>query len=894
MSPDKLPHNLAALRSEWRGHVRAALAAGTAPGVPPARLALLNEGIDACLAQLDGLPPPAILDRFYIAVRALVTADWRGALRALEQEGMRRLRIWAGSRLDAACSVTGTKVATAATRLREALLASAIPRPCTPAVCLGGVPPAPAAEICARRWALCTRPGLREPAEEVGKALAWVEASVAEFGKGDPCLPSPEMGAARLIEQLRRLDIARSAFVVALEALLQAFAQVMRDQMDDAAAREAAVLAAALLEILHPQASAFGQLSPALEPALGQEGAASISEALRGADAAITTARVALENATDAASLAQALALLGPGDEPTQALRALLAASRTAVQDMLLAAALPAVQVADEAAKILLGGMIKALEAARNIRRDALPELRRLDQRLGLRGGERLATLLYLNLSPPIPETLVDPVIGKDELDREADRIQAALIGDLAVRVDELAVTVPVWFLGGGGSSVERILRGLGDRLLAAARQTLLRVLDVDELRAKLENGLAKLVPVRRRLDYAWTVPGPSKEKDLGSIVTFRGGGFSVRAEAVLDLLKPAAPVTGRVSGTIGDFDIGIKAVGAKWLTLNFTGIRFEAAPGSPASLEEPKLKGFKPEGSLLFLAGLAAYCKLKDGDAGDGAQAAGGTPAPNGIYTIPRPSGGAGLRAGYGLSLGTLQVGTMSVLDVVFDAHVELPFDGDPGHAELALSTPDRPATLVCAPYGGTAYAKIRSVPRPGRTNLATQFDVGFQFGAAVAISFGVLQGSGRVMTGLRVFDVGEGPGFSGLFVAAFEGHIACFGIAASFVLALSYRPGASGNRLTGTAALTYSFSIGPVKKSFTVHVTRDAGNGLETGMNLVPHHGDQPRTMLASMSPGPLPLPSPRAHLRADVPGMMQDWARYSARFAKPVGVLGRRRRA
>ncbi len=278
-----------------------------------------------------------------------------------------------------------------------------------------------------------------------------------------------------------------------------------------------------------------------------------------------------------------------------------------------------------------------------------------------------------------------------------------------------------------------------------------------------------------RRLDYAWALPALSEKIDLGGIVTFNGGGFRVRTEAVLDLMKPTAPVTGRVSGTIGDFDIGIKLGSVRWLTLSFSGIGFEAVPGAAARVEEPKLKSFKPEGSLLFLAGLAAYCKLQGGDTtGAGATdgAAGATPVPNGIYTT---SAGEALgRAGYGLSFGPLQIGTMAVLDVVFDAHVELPFDGDPGHAQLSLSTPERPATLVCAPYGGTAYARLRSVARSGKLNLATEFDVAFQFGAAVAISFGILQGSGRVMTGLRVFDQGTGPGFSALFVAAFEGQYA------------------------------------------------------------------------------------------------------------------------
>jgi hypothetical protein len=900
-----LPSRLTDLRRKWREQVRTELDADPVPSVPPARLTLLHDAIESALARLDGLPAPPVLARFYATLLAFVNPDsrgalpnWRGALRELEREGVRRLRAWASSELDDACSAAGTKVAVAAQRLREALLATAIPRPCEPAVCSTATPPSPAAEICARLWALCTRNALGQPAAAVGAALARLEAAVAGFGQGNPCAPNPAEGAARLMLELRRLDVARAVFGTALAQLLKALAQAAEQQMEDAAAREAAVLAAALLALLRPPQAAFGRLQTALEPALGDSGALAAVNVLRDADATVGSAQVALEAATDANSLALALAKLNDAGLPAKALDALVVAGRATVDDLLFAAALPAAQAADEAAKRLLGAMDVFLDKAQAMRSgSAQEELRRLDQRLGLRGEEQLAALLYLDFKPRFPALPSEPIVGKDALDRERERITAALDGDAMSRADTLADMVQIWFLGGNGSSVDQILRNLGDRLLAAARHRLLRVLDVDRLRTELEAELAKLVPARRKFDYAWAVPALDKELDLG-IVSFKGGGFQVRAEAVLDLMRPSEPLTGSVSGSIADFDIGISTSpgGPKLLTLFFSGIRFEGAPGAAARVEEPKLKSFKPEGFLVFLAGLAVYCKLQGGDSsGAGAPSAtpGVTPVPNGIYTIPRPGGGTGLRAGYGLSFGALQIGTMAILDVVFDAHVELPFDGDPGHAQVSCSTPENPATMVCAPYGGTAYARLRSVAQPGKAELATEFDVAFQFGAAVAFSFGILKGSGRVMTGLRVFDQLGGPGFSALFVAAFEGHIACFGIAASFVLTMTYRRTPQGNKLSGRAALTYSFSVGPLKKSFTVHVTRNAGQGLENNASLeLPARGE-PRIMLANAY---LARPAPRrpAHLHADVPGMMQAWPRYAARYANPHHVLGRRRRA
>ena len=904
---ESLPKDLKTLRSSWRERVGLALDADPMPDVPAARLTLFHTAIRQTLAAVGGVSAPPVLDRFYIALRAFISGDWRGALNTLDQVGVRRLHAWVGSRLDDACSAAGTKVAVAAQRLRDALLAAAIPRPCEPTVCSAPTPPSAAAEICARLWALCARNELHNPAAAVGEALARLETAVSAFGQGDPCKPSPVEGAARLTAEIRRLDAARAAFGTALATLLTALGKAAQQQMEDAAASEAAVLAAALLALLRPAPTgllaklrlapgAFDQLQSALEPALGAEGANAAVTLLRDADQTVGLAQDALEKAKDAASVIQALAKLGDSANPTKALIALIEAGRAAVEDLVFAAALPAAQVADDAAKRLLDAMYIYLTKAKQLRAEWVDMLRPLDQQLDLRGEEQLTALLYIDFGPPpFPELPSAPITGEDKLDRECKRIDSARNADATGRANELAVTVPVWFFpGGGGSSVDQIIRNLGDRLLAAARHKLVRVLDVDDLRVRLQEALAKLVPARRRLDYAWALPAPAKTIDLG-IVTFKGGGFQVNAASVLDLLEPAKPVTGLVSGSIGDFEIGIQLDKTKLLTLFFTGVGFEAAPGTAARVDEPRLKRFEPSGSLLFLAGLAAYCKLQGGDPAN-ADAAGSvpgvTPTPNGIYTVPRPGGGAGIRSGYGLSFGALQIGTMAVLDVVFDAHVELPFDGDPGHAQLSLSTPEKPATLVCAPYGGTAYARLQSVARIGKSQLATNFDVAFQFGGAVAISFGILQGSGRVMTGLRVFEQGDGPGFSALFVAAFEGHIACFGIAASFVLALSY---SAQGRLSGTAALTYSFSVGPVKKSFTVHVTRDAGKGLENNtVSLEPPVWGEPRIMVASASSGGPTKPARPASLRADVPGMMQDWPRYVSRYANPRHVLGKRRRA
>ncbi len=912
-TPNAWPQKLDAVPAAWGSLLMAALRAEEVAGVDHALIdrvyAALAGVFDSWTPPSSKLPPPPLLmARIYTALRGAVTTDWPGAIRALEREGLARLQAWVGARLDGACTALGTPAAAAVSRLRDALLGT-VEQPCPADACSLATAPVPA--LCANLWQLCSVESLRADATAVGNALVGLHNAITDFGDGvgDRCQPAD---VARLTDQLRRLDASRTAFGAALAAFLRALRRSAEDsaqELNDELAGTAGRLAAALLGALLPAPAAIGNLHEALEPALGTAGATAAVTPLRALRNTLDTLRAefngvesrqalqaALAKLTNVPSEAEQLAdaaLTAASDAATErttaALNALVEIGRRAVADLVLAIALPGSATADEAARFLLERFGDALNAALTARRQPLQELCNLDTRLGLTGDERLATLLFW----PAPTDSACPTAATDRVNDELLEVTNALNAatSVAQRAAKLAELVERWFLpGGAGSSVEHIVRNLDDRLLAGARRALLRLLDADALRSKLETELAKLLPTRRRFDYAWAAP-PALETDLGSILTFKGGGFSASANATLDLLRPAQPLTGRIQGSVGDFDITIKMLGQKALTLFFTGVGFDAAPGEAPRISEPKLKRFEPSGTLLFLAGLAAYAKLKDGDSSDNG-AADSVAVPSGIYTVPRPGGGAGLRAGYGLAFGPLQIGTMAFLDCVFDAHVELPFDGDAGHAQLTLSSPVKPCTLVAAPYGGSAYAIMKSVTRRGDTKLFTAFDVAFHFGAAVPIVFGPLQGSGRVMTGIRVFQNAEEPGFSALFVAAFEGQIACFGIAASFVVQLTYQRGS----LQGKAALTYSFSVGPVKKSFTVHVTRNAGQGLQTA-NLEMPGREGARVMLAGPLPAGTPISSgttaPAAWLRCDVPGLMQDWRAHRAHYANPSAVLGRRRR-
>jgi hypothetical protein len=418
---------------------------------------------------------------------------------------------------------------------------------------------------------------------------------------------------------------------------------------------------------------------------------------------------------------------------------------------------------------------------------------------------------------------------------------------------------------------------------MRSARQALLRLLDVDGLRVALQDQIANFSPLRRRLEYVWDIkPSQDLSLDLG-IAQFKPGNLRASTSIELDLANPAAPVRGKVSGGITAFEVHIGASrDAPLLKLFFSGMTFDADLGEAARVSEPRLERFEVTGFLLFLAGLAAYCAVSEGDAGPA-----GNGLPNGPYLIPRPGGGVGIRAGYGFALGALQIGTMSVTDVAFDAHAEIPFDGAPGHVRLSLSSPEAPALLACIPYGGAAYAMMESFPANDGKN-GQRMDISFQWGGAAAISYGVLKASARVMTGFRVFNKGDGDaGFSAMFIAAFEGHVACFGISGSFVVTLGFQQG----EFKGTAVLTYSFKVGPLEKKFTVRATRNAGKGPghDQASLEVPGLQGMPRIVPVSLSN--VGAPAVAAALTSNVPAMAENWRRYRARFASPGQVRGRR---
>ena len=873
---DPMPETLVTLRQGWAAAIQGELDAieRDHPWAKP-----VLEGVRPLLTGLAALPVPAMLERVYAAVRLARGLDLRGALAALEAQGITLLRGWAEQATRDVCTAAGATVNDAVRALKEALLPDRIPlADCRLAACDAE---GTATSLCGRLWRLCgTLPAMTESSVVVAASLEALDRALRDFQLGSPC-EAPFGGGLRTLDAARARTFA--AIVEWVAALRKAAAAELESDVVQAAGEVLAQLLEAVVPV-NPSAAVWTTLRSRLTPLIGAATASDSVAGLQAAHGQLLTMRGPLRRAGTASELRDALRGL---DAAAATLRA---AGQDVVASFLLVLVLPATQEADAAATASLRTLRDALNLLISARDKATTALAAIDARLGLSGDEGLAHLMRVRRLPALPSG------DDDQLLQERRFVQDALARVPPRPLPDLLALLDVWRQFPPGAVA--LVRDIERRLLDALRRAALRLIDLDGLRAKLEGMLADIVPTKRTLEYDWNLETP-KPVPVGSLAEVTLNGLKLSANTTIDLKHAAmgAPenaITATMEGKLGDFDVVIP----NWVKLSFSGMSFEAGTGRSSSLTTPKLKGVTPDGALVFLTALAAYLGTQEGGEGRVAE-------PNGPYLVPRRSGGAGIQAGYRLNMGPLQMGNIALLDLALDAHAELPFNSDPGAVRILLSSPERPFLVVAAPYGGSGYVQIEAGPGArGDRKHQQRLSVSLEWGGAAAVAYGPLKATGRVMTGIRVRqEFGEAIVPSFTFVAAFEGQIACFGVCGSFVVEMTYQ----NKKMFGQARLTYGFNVGPVKREFTVRVNRNMGENLgdrpsdTASLEPLPIPG-QPRVMLARaglndatfhdpLKPPPNP---PKTEITADVPAGLENWTRRERRFAAVPTARGRRNRA
>jgi hypothetical protein len=687
-----------------------------------------------------------------------------------------------------------------------------------------------------------------------------------------------------ITRNLQRLVAARRRFIESLAAWVADLGRAVKNQLEEAVVPRIKTAAIKALSVLTPRASDLSDFVDKLKPIIGESAATPLKQQI---DSTIAQWNAAIKTYSDASTLED---LRKATDNLNQAIGDIsrqqgsayqaIAAAQDAITQATLRAALPPVAAADATVSQLLqevdNGYSK-LKQTRDTLRDGPKGLKGLQKQLEGLGIKITGTPLERILDVPKDESLASVCSGTPERDEGLDQEQAAIhcIAGLSPGLQRFSALVGLF--DAWSATPPALLRLVTD-LNERAKQIMtlppqVHFVDVTSLRQKMSDLLQDAAPTMRHLEYSWNLPLNTNESiPIGSkLALFElPDQLTLKATTDIDLLKPDQPPKFQIHGRLGGFKVNI------WdgaVILKFHPFVFTAGSGSSPHFAAD-LDGVEIGAALAFLTALAIYFQAQSGDSsstsGDGVLA-------NGPYIIPRPEG-PGIKAGYRLALGNVEIGNLAIFGMNFDAHCEMPFDGAKGAVRISLAMPDAPFLITFAPYGGRGHFLLEGGP----DSRGARFDVGFQYGGAVALSFGPLVGSAVVMIGFRVVNQAGNFDFSGFFVAAFEGHVACFGVAVCFSVTMRY----ANDKMTGEAMLSFEFSCGPAKVKYQVKVNHDSGGGMGQSAWLEPTW-DQPRIIPAALGG------TSAAVAVSSVPALLEDWPGYRARYDFKVRAAGRRRR-
>jgi len=858
----------------------------------PADVVTEINSLEQALRQFGGSPPPDVLEKLYetaIALRTSANGLFDAAtLKQLVSKELRdELLFWWGRSAAPTC----VQILNALKAVRLAVVAKSFDSTvCTNAdLCVDGKNPpvGPAGGLCLLLWQLCQDvPGLSPSSIRLAQSYAALARAATELvqienDSASKCSDPANFDQVRrdLTRDLQRLGAARRKFIESLTAWVGDLAPATKNQLSQAAALRIGAAAAKALGVLTPSASDVSDLVDKLKPLIGESAAGTLKQQIDAMIARWTARANAFADASSLDDLRKAADDLKQtiGDISTQA----VADAENAITQAILRAALPPVAAADATVTQLLQVVdagYAQVKQARDSLRDGPAGLRWLQGQLQGFGititGEPLETILNVSKDDGLSSVCGGTPDEPEGLDQEVAAVYC--IAGLPPGLDRISVLVSLFDKWSDTRpALVRLITGLGQRakqVMTLAPQV--HFVDVTSLRQSLSELLQDAVPTMRHLEYSWDLPlNTSEYIPIGTdLVKFElPDNLTLSAKTDIDLTKSDQAPKFEVNGRLGGFKVNI------WkeaVVLKFHPFVFTAGSGRSPHFSAD-LAGVEIGAALAFLTALAVYFQAQSGnpsaDSGDGVLA-------NGPYIVPRTAG-PGIKAGYRLALGDVEIGNLAIFGMNFDAHCEMPFDGARGAVRISLASPEAPFLVTFAPYGGRGHFLLEGGPDETR---GARFDVGFQYGGAVAVKFGPLVGSAVVMVGFRVVNQQSDFEFSGFFVAAFEGQVACFGVAVCFSVTMRY----AGGSMSGEAMLSFEFSCGPAKIKYQVAVNHNSGGKIGESAWLEPTF-EQPHIVPAGLQMAPAAIAVSR------VPALLEDWRGYRARYDFKVRAAGRRRR-
>ncbi|MFA9445844.1 hypothetical protein [Egicoccus sp. AB-alg6-2] len=317
---------------------------------------------------------------------------------------------------------------------------------------------------------------------------------------------------------------------------------------------------------------------------------------------------------------------------------------------------------------------------------------------------------------------------------------------------------------------------------------------------AKVASGAPLPELVRARLDWhATLLPWPSAGDPIFEPV---GDGSLTLAVDVQAPTAAGAPPSALVSCAVAPFDLHLIGKKNAFLHLQFERLEFSAVPGRKTDVNVV----FRAPDGVVFGEPLAFVETLRSIIPLDGFS--------DPPYLDVRPSG---IEAGFDVAIPTVAMGVFALSNVTFAAAFAVPFIGESIAVRFAFSSREDPFRLQVALFAGGGFFAVVITPSEVR-----ELEAAFEFGAAVALNFGVASGSVSVMAGIYFRVLTQGGETSAQLAGYFRarGEVDVLGLIRACIeiyLELTYET-ASG-KAVGRASISVEVSVALL--SFSVSIT-------------------------------------------------------------------------
>jgi hypothetical protein len=359
------------------------------------------------------------------------------------------------------------------------------------------------------------------------------------------------------------------------------------------------------------------------------------------------------------------------------------------------------------------------------------------------------------------------------------------------------AVATEPGLLRADQEALSTIINRLSDQLATNVDQ----IDTVVDLAARAAVGEILPETMRGRLD--WTTDIQSwPPADPNPIFAPTGG--TGKLIVAVDIQAPTCPggePSALVSCALSPFELRLIGEGA-FITLSFEKMEFSAVPGRKTDVNV-ELGEIKFGGPLQFVETLRSIIPLD-----------GFSDPP---YLDVSPSG---IRSGFDLPIPNVAMGIFALTNINLSAAFEVPFIGESIAVRFGFSTRESPFRLQIALFAGGGFFGIVITPKEVR-----ELEAALEFGAAVALDFGVASGSVSVMAGiyfrLRTVDGNTSAYLTGYFRA--RGEVDVLGLITACIeiyLELTYET-ASG-KAVGRASISVEVSVCMLSFSVSIEVEK------------------------------------------------------------------------